>query len=356
MSRFVLAVSSAACAALATPALAQGWINFTNETTTRLSAAAGMGSADPEEKDFAYADFDQDGDVDLFNARKQPFTTSGRRRAVLFMNEGIAEGHSINGVLVDRTVLYGSEADDGGQGMMDLTANRDVIAVDVNGDGWIDLVTAPTYGQGLSKSISHPRVYINQAETDGIWNGFKYEEARIPNLGAAPNFCGVGAGDVDGNKAPDLYFVDYDNITPSPYDDKLLMNSGTGFFSDQSTQRMTATMLASNFGTSAHIVDMNGDNWLDVVKSENGPIKTHYNAGNGFFTAMQNTYNGSAYRTSLADPNRDGRMAIVASDDGTDVYMLNTGTAANGQAVFNSMFFPNSSGFNATARFHDMNN
>jgi hypothetical protein len=356
MSRLLIISAGLSCFTITSSTFAQSWITYTNQTSTRLIADTGIGATDPEEKDFTYGDYDHDGDIDLVSVRKQPFTTSGRKRAVLYMNEGIADGQALDGVLVDRTGLYATAATDGGQGFLDLCANRDVASTDVNSDGWLDLVTAPTYGQGLAKTISHPRIYINLGEIDGVWQGFKYEEPRFPNLGGAPNFCGVGAGDVNGDKAPDLYFVDYDNVTPSPFDDRLMINDGNGNFTDQSTARMTATMLTSAFGISAEIVDMNGDGWLDVVKNENGPTKTHYNAGNGFFTVMQNTYGGASYFASTHDLNQDGKLDIVVSDDGIDRYLLNTGTPGPGQATFTQMSFPaSSSGFGSSSRYADLN-
>src|SRR5262245_33348189 len=95
---------------LATSSQAQ-WVSFTNATTTRMPVGVGLNDAsvsttDNQEKDYAWGDVDQDGDIDLISVRKQPFTSVGRRRGVLFMNEGIAEGHAINGVLVDRTLQY----------------------------------------------------------------------------------------------------------------------------------------------------------------------------------------------------------------------------------------------------------
>src|SRR2546423_11599616 len=122
MARYTLTAVAAvvACIGFSAPALAQSWVTFTNQTSTRLISDPSVGVSDGEERDFAWGDFDQDGDVDLVCVRKEPFTTAGRRRNVLFMNEGIAQGQSINGVLVDRTLEYASAADDGGQGMLDL--------------------------------------------------------------------------------------------------------------------------------------------------------------------------------------------------------------------------------------------
>jgi 4-hydroxythreonine-4-phosphate dehydrogenase len=177
----------------ASSAQAQSWVNFVNETSTRLIADPALVLNDLQEKDYAYGDFDHDGDEDLIIVRKTPFSVAGRHRNVLLMNEGVPQGHAINGVLVDRTTEFGTAATDGGQGLKDLTDDRDVVVVDVNGDGWLDFVTATTYGNGLPKTISHPRVYINLGEIAGVWQGFRYEENRFPNFGSHPNFCGVGA-------------------------------------------------------------------------------------------------------------------------------------------------------------------
>src|SRR5262245_54726311 len=110
------------------------WATFTNQTSTRISAAANLSTTDPEEKDYAWGDFDHDGDTDLVVVRKQPVTTPGGKRNVLFMN--------VNGVLTDQTTLFAISATDGGQGFLDITNDRDVVATDVNNDGWLDIVTA----------------------------------------------------------------------------------------------------------------------------------------------------------------------------------------------------------------------
>ena len=315
-----LAAAGYASLGMIASAFAGDWPQFVNETSTRLPTppnAPELSTVDPEEKDYAWGDFDHDGYIDLAVVRKEPATSLGRRRNVLFMNE--------NGVLIDRTIEYATAADDGGQGFLDLTNDRDVVATDVNGDGWLDLVTAPTYGQGLAKSISHPRIYMNQGEIRGQWQGFVYEAARFPQLPSWPNFCGVAAGDVTGDGAPDLYFVDYDSIQSNTFDDRLLINLGNGYFVDQSTSRAPAGFLDSVFGINTVIVDLNNDGWNDILKNEAGPVEVAYNAGDGFFNYYETVYSGSAYFFNTGDLNNDGLLDIVISDDGTDVYRRNLG-------------------------------
>ena len=103
MRRASTTIALLGAAVVADGALAQAWVDYSNESSQRLIAASAVGANDTEEKDYAWGDFDQDGDTDLVVVRKEIFSTPGRRRNVLFMNEGIAEGHGMNGVLVDRT-------------------------------------------------------------------------------------------------------------------------------------------------------------------------------------------------------------------------------------------------------------
>jgi hypothetical protein len=350
---------AAGCAAMLMPtASAQSWVTFSNETASRLVADPAVGAIDTDEKDYAWGDFDHDGDIDLVCVRKQPFSTPGRRRNVLFMNEGLAQGHAINGVLVDRTQEYGTSTTDGGQGLLDLTNNRDVVAVDVNNDGWLDLVTAPTYGQGLPKTVSHPRVYCNRGESKGVWLGFRYEHNRTPDFGSAPNFCAVGAGDVTGDGLPDLYFVDYEGAGfESIFDDRLLINTGLGDFIDQTDVRINSAWSNSAFGTAANIADMNNDGKNDIIKSEDGPVKIIYNGSStGFFTSMQTVFQGSGYFSSVSDLNGDGRMDIVVTDDSTDRYFVNKNLGVGGQSTFTNQVLSGSEGIGSSSRIADLDN
>ena len=178
------------------------------------------------------------------------------------------------GVLTDETALYAVTTDiPGDNGFPTPTNDRDVAVGDRRGrlarlrDRHHVLLGRPM--------ISHPRIYMNLGEVGGVWQGFVHQEARIPDWGTYPNMCGVAVGDVTGDGFPDIYFSHYEQQAQVDLNDRLLINDGTGFFTDESSARMTPEMRGSSFGTSAVIDDMNGDGVQDVISvSGSGQMAT----------------------------------------------------------------------------------
>jgi len=319
------------------------WVGFENESSRRLLSAPGLGLTDPEEKDYAWGDVDNDGDLDLVVVRKQPFTTAGRKPNVLFINE--------DGALVDRSLEYASETDVvGDQGFLTLTNDRDVALADFNGDGWLDIATAVTISDGLPKAISHPRIYINKGAPQGTWLGFKFEEARSPQLyvllaNGQPDFnkptpgrfCGIGAGDADQDGDLDLYLADYDGEASGlDTNDRLWINDGNGFFSDSYQSRMTSQMLSSGFGNATAVADMNGDGVGDVVKQQAGSVSVDYNLPPDPvpFDLFDTPHSFSTYFVSVGDLNNDDKLDMVTSEDSDDRYRLNQGNDALGRVLW----------------------
>ena len=330
--------------ALPASATAQGfgntWLEF-QRNDALISGDASVTSADANEKDFATGDFDQDGLDDLVVVRKQPAHTTGSRSNVLFMNVG--------GVLTDSTAAFASNSDVAGdQGFLTPTNDRDVVSVDVDNDGWLDIVTSTTLSPGQPKHISHPRVYMNLGQDlGGNWLGFQHQDARIPQLllagGAAswPRFTAVDAGDVTGDGFADLYFGDNQNAGAQgggDMDDRLLVNDGTGFFIDQTSARMTGAMSTTDYTTAVTVADMNGDGHNDVLRQRGhgGGTSLIYNdPGNvGVFATIQSIYSGSPYYVSAGDLNQDSKLDVVVSHNSSDRFRLNTGNDANGDVIW----------------------
>lgn len=356
---------------------------FVNETATRLVSGASpsgdpapnLGSQDNQEKDYAWGDVDNDGDIDLICVRKEPFTSPGRRVNVLFMNEGVAEGHAVNGVLVDRTSQYAIDSDvPGDLGFNTPTNDRDVLLADFNNDGWLDIVTAVTISDNQPKHIKMPRIYINLGEIAGAWQGFQYQDAWMPDLStptgvptSSPRFCSIATGDFTGDGLVDVYFGDYDATGAGAtipmlfdYNDRLLVNMG-GSFTDQTTTRFLNNLqptgfppqpfYQSQFSASTQAADMNNDGVLDIVKQSSlqDPRFVAVSYGNmlpgnlGQFNSHDEVYNQAAYFVSLGDLNNDGWNDMVIVDDFQDRYLLNqANTAPGAQANFTATILPGS--------------
>jgi hypothetical protein len=372
------------------------WVNYVNETATRLVASPALVVGDNLEKDFHWGDFDQDGDVDVICVRKFPGSIQGGFRNILLMNEG--------GVLVDRTVELGSAADAAGsQGLLDPTNDRDVKAVDVDNDGWLDLVTATTMSDQVDTMLGQPRVYRNLGlDKAGNWRGFRFEDGRIPQLfamngsAANPRFCEAAVGDFTGDGYIDIFFTDYDTPETSgtvcidlnsdgdtadpgecqqspgetasrDFNNKFLVNEGAanpGFFVDTTTTRMTAVQLDSAFGNSAFGADINHDGHLDVVRVNTLTGGQNVAAIYANPANLGNTFNGPAqlvagapYFIDYGDLNNDGRLDILVVDDGQDKVLINNGNNATGQAQFTSYTIADSlSEFGNTTRIADLDN
>jgi hypothetical protein len=401
MTRTFLPLASLIALAAAPVALAQAaWVNYANQTSSRLVMSPSLQN-DNLEKDFAFADFDQDGDLDLICVRKFPGSIQGGFRDILLMNEG--------GLLVDRTVEYGSASDVAGyQGLMDPVNDRDVKAVDVDLDGWIDLVTHTTMSDHVNEILGQPRVYRNLGDDkSGAWRGFRFEDARIPVLLAKngsvanPRACDAVVHDFTGDGYPDIFFVDYDTPETSgticidlngdgdtadagecqqspgetatkDYDNKFLVNwgntpggPGPGHFFDTTTTRMTSTQLASAFGNAAVVADFNNDGKEDIARintltggQDVAVLYSKTGAEHGMsFNGPVSIAQGAPYNMETADLNNDGKMDLVVVDDGQDRLMLNTGNNAQGYATFAISTIADSiSEFGNTCRIADLDN
>jgi hypothetical protein len=215
-------------------------------------------------------------------------------------------------------------------------------------------------------------------------------------------------GDLTGDDMPDLYFSDYGGLVldqigqggeSSDLDDRLLINNGTGFFTDQTATRLTADMRESLFGTDVDIADMNGDGFLDIVKTDstgfdfnscasllldddpvwagatrgstlaervpeggtipNPSVTIIYNDGTGDFIngpGWDAVQSATPYMTAVGDFTQDDRLDLFVVDDSQDTYLVNTGNGGDGMANFATTTInpPAASGFGGNVTFADM--
>lgn len=326
------------------------WVSFTKQPTKLSVPGTALSDADTHVL-FRDGDFDQDTWLDVVAMRKQQASQPGKRPSFLLMN--------LNGVLTNQTSLFADTTDTvGDNGFLTPRNTREVAIGDVTNDGWLDMVTANSISDGNPKHISHPQVYRNLGEDGGgNWLGFIAENVRIPQimtygappLAVAPRFCGQALGDINQDGWSDAYFVDYDTtetgiIEQATWDtnDRLLHNTGNGFFVDNSNTILTTAQLMSQFGADALILDVNADGLLDLVKDTtlNPPraVRIIYNnpASPGNFTAMglQDIATAAPYGMDLGNLNNDAFMDAVIVDDAADKFRLGTGYNALNQVIW----------------------
>lgn len=130
-------------------------------------------------------------------------------------------------------------------------------AVDVDGDGWTDLVAGRADGPCV--------LYINQR--DGTFR----EEAVVRGLGGAVGIGAIVAADFTNTGRRDLFMVPLEG-----YRCFLYVNDGTGHFSEQAAARGAdlATTQQPHGGFSASLVDFDRDGYLDVYFTEWGTPKS----------------------------------------------------------------------------------
>ncbi|WP_290698439.1 T9SS type A sorting domain-containing protein [Lacinutrix sp.] len=287
------------------------WIDFVDETATRINVLnvadnTDNTKVDDQEKDLAIGDFNNDGFTDMVVVRKTPFSTPGGKTDLLFINE--------NGVLEDKTAIYAPEF------ISSATDARDIICVDVNKDNWLDLFVINTFED-------QPKLFINQGQdTNGDWLGFVDESSsRLPTITVSPiQFCAGWSGDLTGNTYPDLYMTNYGFAGNAL--DALLINDGTGIFTEETQSRM-GDLRRSSFGTSVEFHDIDNDNDLDIIKNlglnDIAPFNTKgtialFNNGNGTFTNWFKMPGPNPYMFTAGDLNNNGFLDFYLVDDAAD--------------------------------------
>ncbi|MBL7941746.1 MAG: VCBS repeat-containing protein [Flavobacteriales bacterium] len=325
------------------------WLDWQDETVNRLVVTT-VAFSDDEEKDIWASDLNNDGWPDVVVARKEPFSqsTEPAKSALLLINE--------NGVLTDRTNEYAPEF------VSVPMFARDVYIGDLTGDGWPDVVFANTFNQ-------QPKFYHNLGEDgSGNWLGLADESAaRFPLLNEDTIlFCAVWAGDVTGEGYPDIYFCNYRvNSGGGTAKDYLLINNGTGYFTNESQARL-GTRRNSAFGTAVQIHDMDNDGDKEIIKCTTlygvSPwggtgVIILYNDGSGNYTNWQNVQSGSSpYMFEIADFNLDGKKDLFVVDDGSD-RLLTAGTiTANSNISYSqtNLNFSSSNGFGGNVHAADL--
>jgi hypothetical protein len=230
------------------------------------------------------ADVDQDGDLDVFVADGDGFNTAGtQRQNRLFVNQLVqGQAWTLTDESVARLGAHSSNA-------------KGVTTGDIDGDGWVDALYANAF------FTQPPFLYVNRGAAQP---GFFDFEGPVRGFTARYSSGAAAFGDLDDDGDLDVILNDRYNSASSarPH---LFFNDGTGHFTENAAA-LGAPLKSQQMDV--QLVDIDGDWDVDFF----GPNKfSHYlmlNNGTGTFSdvsSLTSGANGSTYEAEAGDLDGD---------------------------------------------------
>jgi len=254
-----------------------------------------------------WADFDNDGDYDLFNAH----TWTGRSR--LYRNDG-------NGRFVDLTESANIQVID--------RESRGVAAGDINGDGRADIVLSAWEGQKNVAYINRGNFHFRRKDGLGI------DGRELSNQG-------IMLTDYDSDGDLDLASTGWYALDLPLGPIALYQNRGDGFFRDV-TQESGITFKENAPGNGWAFGDVDNDGDLDALVIGQDTAKLYMNTGGGSFQFAQ-LFSRGDFTAALGDFDHDGDLDIYFG--GNQAIFEN-----NGKGFFRRVPVPGLQGLGANAR------
>ncbi|NKB44734.1 MAG: hypothetical protein GKS03_10700 [Alphaproteobacteria bacterium] len=286
-----------------------------------MSEAAGVSDMAVNGSGPAFADYDNDGDLDIYVA-----------------GEALAEGIENRLWENDGTGAFRNVAAARGVGN-DGSLSRGASWGDFDNDGDQDLaISNMGPGPGRGKHIP-TSVYKNLltetgvadfediTRTAGIMRVGNEEDVRVG--GISDTGAGVAWGDYDNDGDLDLFWkcADYD------IENALFRNNGDGTFTDvteMSGVAIQGKVLEANSQGAPNWTDINNDGWVDLLITNEGDSKVLLlNNKNGTFTDITKNRRGPTGLAFLNPGNANGACIGDVDNDGDFDFYLPTADQAN---------------------------
>jgi hypothetical protein len=216
----------------------------------------------------------------------------------------------------------------------------DVVALDMNGDGWPDILWTPACGQDVSGgSIGAYGAAVNVLLGNG--DGTFTAKPRLPAYGLCLPAQGLALGDFNSDGIPDFaapFIPDTNSLT---YLQAFLGKGDGTFTAGQAFDAPPADALSPTSGIlfQSNVVsaDFNGDGIPDLAVTSTGSaaVTVMFGNGDGTFTAGPSTPVGNRPLPILAaDFNGDGIMDLLANTTSASGSFVLSILLGNGDGTF----------------------
>ena len=278
---------------------------FTNSTAAALLGSTGWGIG------AAFADYDNDGDLDLYVANYIEFDPGGPPFYDRWCNHnGVAAACGPSGAIAQPDILYRNEGDGT---FRDVSRDAGIFGTSYYGMGvaWSDL-----------DSDGDPDLYVaNDGQANSLWRndnghfintslsaGTAYSGDGRPQAG-----MGVALADFDNDLQVDIFVTNFTQDHNTLY-----RNLGDGFFADISGRAGLAGSSRSFMGWGTFFFDYDHDGWQDIFVANGHLLPAIERAGGGLRYRQRN----QLYRNL-----GDGRFREVATDTAPVARQVSRGAA-----------------------------
>ena len=262
---------------------AHGYVDFTLDNEYFINT---VGESNTFSRCIASGDLDLDGDIDIVVGDR--FSAE----IVLFLNEG-------NGNLSPDGSVFATEKEG-------IASARILLLEDVNGDGFIDLVTAGAWGSN---------VFLNLGFNGTTWMGF--EDPDLFYAGDNPHW--VDTADMNNDGYPDLLVSDFGEDLDGSFGEAgwyVYLNHGDGTFDDGTY---------FSLGIEARCIsivgqDFNNDALMDIaVVGHLNLVHIYTNLGNDPIT---DEWLGVTYESYVETQNYSGSIKSFDADNDGDYDLI----------------------------------